>query len=188
MTERTGSSPADAAGRPEADDPTSTGSDEPTATDGDLERLHPRIRLLWAAVAVLFGLVVAVVGLLVERSVVDLPAWVVPLVAVAVVVLGVAHAVERYRVWRFQLQDDALYLERGVFTRVETAVPYVRVQHIDTQRGPIDRVAGLSSVVVYTAGSRGADVSVPGLAPERARRLRDRLRELAVEAEPGDAV
>lgn len=164
------------------------------STDGSVERLHPRIRLVWAGGAVLVGLLVAVPAWLVGRFAPTFLSWlaspdaVVLAVAVVVGVLGVVHAVLRYRVWRFQLQEDALYLERGVLTRVETAVPYVRVQHIDTQRGPIDRLAGLSSVVVYTAGSRGADVTVPGLRPDRARRLRDRLRELAVEAEPGDAV
>lgn len=103
-------------------------------------------------------------------------------------VLGTVHALLLYRDWRFELQDDALYLERGVLTRVETAVPYVRVQHVDTQRSPVDRALGLSTVVVYTAGSRGADVTVPGLPPERAKRLRNELRALAVESEPEDAV
>ena len=164
------------------------------STDGQVERLHSRIRLVWAGGAVLLGLLVAAAGWLVLRFVPVLLSWLGPAelvvlaVAAAVGVLGLLHAFARYRVWRFELQEDALYLERGVITRVETAVPYVRVQHIDTQRGPVDRLAGLSSVVVYTAGSRGADVTVPGLAPDRARRLRDRLRELAVEAEPGDAV
>jgi membrane protein YdbS with pleckstrin-like domain len=162
--------------------------------EGPVERLHPRIRLVWVGWAVVAALVVALLGWFVEpfgRLLLSLPDWTgsaVLALAAVVAVLGVLHAVARYRVWRFQLQDDALSLERGVLTRVETAVPYVRVQHIDTRRGPIDRLVGLSSVVVYTAGSRGADVTVPGLAPERARRLRDRLRELAVEAEPGDAV
>ena len=163
---------------------------EPTTeTEGDpVERLHPRVRLVWALGGLVLGVLILVAGWTVERFVFALPVWLAPAAATAVFLLGLVFALARYRVWRFQLQDDALYLERGVFTRVETAVPYVRVQHIDTQRGPIDRVVGLSSVVVYTAGSRGADVTVPGLVPERARRLRDRLRALAVEAEPGDAV
>ncbi len=107
---------------------------------------------------------------------------------VVALLLGTVHALLLYRDWRFELQDDALYLERGVLTRVETAVPYVRVQHVDTQRSPVDRALGLSSVVIYTAGSRGADVTVPGLTPERAKRLRNELRALAVESEPEDAV
>ena len=103
-------------------------------------------------------------------------------------VLGAVYAVRLYQAWQFELQDDALYLERGVVTVVETAVPFVRVQHVDTQFGPIERALGLSSVVVYTAGSRNADVRIPGLTPDRARQLQDTLRELAVESEAEDAV
>lgn len=169
----------------------SAGSASPST--GGPERLHPRIRLVWGAWALAIGLAVLAVGWLVGRYLADrlpvrlgLPV----LVALAglVAAVGLALAVLRYRAWRYALEADALALERGVLTRVETAVPYVRVQHIDTHRGPVERLAGLSSVVVYTAGTRGADVTVPGLAPERARRLRDRLRTLAVAAEPGDAV
>ena len=157
------------------------------------ETLHPRVRVVWAAGALAVALAVLVVGWLVDRLLpagveMALPLRYVLAVAVALGILGVLIAAWRYRVWRFSLQEDALFLERGVFTRVETAVPYVRVQHIDTHRGPIERLVGLSSVVVYTAGSRGADVTVPGLSPERARALRDRLRDLAVAAEPDDAV
>ena len=76
-----------------------------------------------------------------------------------------------------------------MFTEVRTIVPFVRVQHVDTQRGPIERAAGLSSVVVYTAGSRGADVTIPGLTPERAEALQEQLRRLAIESErESDAV
>jgi membrane protein YdbS with pleckstrin-like domain len=75
-----------------------------------------------------------------------------------------------------------------VITHVRTVVPFVRVQHVDTQRGPVERALGLASVVVYTAGSRQADVTIPGLTPERADALQERLREMAIESEPEDAV
>ena len=87
------------------------------------------------------------------------------------------------------MRDDDLYLERGVLTRVNTVVPFVRVQHVDTQRGPVERAVGLASVVVYTAGSRGADVTIPGLTPDRADALQEKLRRLAIESErESDAV
>lgn len=160
-----------------------------------MEALHARVRIKWLLRAVLLAVVLAgaltVVAVLAGSRLADLG---VPVFAPGtgfaafVVLVGSWHAVVLYRDWGFELQDDSLYLERGVFTRVETAVPYVRVQHVDTQRTPVDRALGLSSVVVYTAGSRGADVRVPGLPPERAKRLRNELRELAVESEPEDAV
>ncbi|SEQ23993.1 PH domain-containing protein [Natrinema salaciae] len=153
-----------------------------------METLHPRIRLLWIARGAL-----AAIGLGVALAAIDQWLFGVPLVAIAGVValglfLGVVYAVRLYQVWRFELQADALYLERGVVTLVETAVPFVRVQHVDTQFGPVERLLGLSSVVVYTAGSRNADVRIPGLTPDRARSLQDTLRELAVESEAEDAV
>jgi membrane protein YdbS with pleckstrin-like domain len=94
----------------------------------------------------------------------------------------------RYRRWVYRVREESLYLERGVVTHVRTVVPYVRIQHVDTSRGPIERLLGLSTLVVYTAGSRGADVSIPGLTPDEARDLQQRVKELAIEAEGGDAL
>jgi membrane protein YdbS with pleckstrin-like domain len=160
-----------------------------------MEALHARVRIRWVVRAligaVLLAVVVTVAAVFFEERLADagVPTFLPGLVVAGLgLLLGTAHAVLLYRDWRFELQEDALYLERGVLTRIETAVPYVRVQHVDTQRSPVDRVLGLSSVVIYTAGSRGADVTVPGLTPDRAKRLRNELRELAVESEPEDAV
>jgi membrane protein YdbS with pleckstrin-like domain len=130
----------------------------------------------------------AVAGVSAAVDVVSLPP-VVPVAAGTVIgVAGILHAFARFDRWRYEIQADALYLERGVITKIETAVPFVRVQHVDTQREPIARLLGIASVVVYTAGSRGADVTIPGLTPDRAETLRNRLRELAVESEPDDGV
>lgn len=146
------------------------------------------MRLVWAASSLLvvagFGAITAAI----EYYVLEVG---VRLVATAVgiaTVLALGYVLARYRVWGFEVSEADLYIERGVLTRINSAVPYVRVQHVDTQRGPLERIAGLSSVVVYTAGSRGADITIPGLSPERADDLRERLRDLAIESDPGDAV
>ncbi|WP_277552795.1 PH domain-containing protein [Halobaculum limi] len=148
-----------------------------------MESLNPRVRLAWIVGALIPGVIISVVGVIATRigAPVSLP-WVVG-VAAAVVLLGVVAVFFRYRVWRFEVRDDSLYIVRGVFTRVDTSVPYVRVQHIDTRRGPVERTLGLASVVVYTAGSRGADITIPGLTPDRASALREQLRDLATESE-----
>lgn len=111
-----------------------------------------------------------------------------PVVIGAIVSSGLMWVILRYRVWVYQIRADAIYLERGVVTHVRTLVPYVRIQHVDTSRGPLERALGLSTLVVYTAGSRGADVSIPGLHPEQARDLQQRVKELAIEADGGDAL
>lgn len=154
----------------------------------DRRTLSPRVRVVWGlrttiAAVVLGGL--ATVGTGATELV---PVWVGPAVGLVLLALGLVWVEARYRVWAFEVREDALYLERGVLTHVRTVAPYVRIQHVDTQRGPVERALGLSTLVVYTAGSRGADVSIPGLEPAEARQLQARLKELAVDAEGGDAV
>jgi len=100
------------------------------------------------------------------------------------------YMLRRYANWSFEMREDYLYLERGVIRKVKTKVPYVRVQHVDTQRGLVERIFGLSQLVVYTAGSRGADVGIPGLLPGDADELQEELRKVAVKSEEefGDGV
>jgi membrane protein YdbS with pleckstrin-like domain len=153
-----------------------------------LQTLHPRVRLLWVASAFVSAGVVAGLGLLGDAVGVVPPVGTSTVVlagglAAVIAVLGVVFAVLRYRVWGYEVRDDSLYLVRGVLTRRVSSVPFVRVQHVDTRRGPLERFVGLASVVVYTAGSRGADITVPGLTPDRATELRERLRDLATESE-----
>ena len=102
--------------------------------------------------------------------------------------LAVGYTVYRYRAWRFEMKEDHLYLEHGVFRKVYSMVPYVRIQHVDTQRDVLDRLFGLSKIVVYTAGSRGADVTLPGLLPGDADDIQRKLRDVAIESEDRDAV
>lgn len=151
-----------------------------------METLERRAALIWVVRAVVFAGLVGIAVVVAGRFF-AVPRLAAPGAGVALAVLGAIHAVLRYRRFRFELREDALYLERGVLVQVSTVVPYVRVQHVDTRRGPLERATGLASTVVYTAGSRGADVSVPGLAPDRANALRDRLRELAIDRETDDA-
>ncbi|WP_262178006.1 PH domain-containing protein [Haloarcula laminariae] len=153
-----------------------------------MESLHPRVRLLWAGRTAIVGLVLVGLVVVADRLFVPVPVELAAVGWAVLVALGAVHAVLAQRIWRFELQDDALFLVRGVVTRTDTSVPYVRVQHVDTTRGPVERTAGLASVVVYTAGSRGADITIPGLRPERATELRERLRDLAGESEATDAV
>jgi len=171
--------------------------DGPPSPDGPVDReelrtdrrtLDGRVRWKWCLRATIVAAVLgAIAGVL---SVVG-PGWgLLPGVGVFAfaLVAGVGHALALYRTWEYRIREDALYLERGVFTHVRTVVPFVRVQHIDTSRGPIERAIGLSSLVVYTAGSRGADVTVPGLTPAIAEDLQERLKLLAKDSSGDDAV
>lgn len=152
----------------------------------ELRGLERKVMFVW------FVQVTAVValistGLLIGAAVEALPASVLAL-SVVLEALGLIYMMFRFRNWSFELREDHLFLDHGVLKRTRSMVPYVRVQHIDTQRGPFYRLLGLSQVVVYTAGSKGADVTIPGLSRSDASDVQEKLRELAIESEDMDAV
>ncbi|MFB6127554.1 MAG: PH domain-containing protein [Halolamina sp.] len=150
--------------------------------------MNGRVQFVWEVRAVVLSALAGALAWVVATRLGLLPEWAVPAVAVGALALTTGYVRARFRLWRYEVRDDALYLERGVFTRVRTVVPLVRVQHTDTARNPVERTLGLASTVVYTAGSRGADVSVPGLTREDAESLQQLLKQLAVEAGDEDAV
>jgi len=88
-----------------------------------------------------------------------------------------------YKFWRFSVREDDVYIERGVLTRVKTTAPFLRIQHIDVIQSLLDRMFGIGKLVIYTAGTRGADVTIPGLPIEYAELLRDRLKNVTPEDE-----
>jgi membrane protein YdbS with pleckstrin-like domain len=158
------------------------------AAEGPVRSLSPRIRLKWYGAVLVLAAVLTAVAVGAVLTVGPVPLWVAGLVPVVVVLVGVVLVRFRYRAWTFRFRRDHLFLERGVITKVDTVVPYVRIQHVDTNRGPADRLLGLSTLVVYTAGSRGADVSIPGLEEAAAEEMQSRVKELAIDAEGGEGL
>jgi len=154
---------------------------------GPVRKLDPKVRYVWVLGSVMGSLVLAGMAGAVGFVVFDRPI-VGPAVFLFLLGLGAVLAVLRYRSWSYEVREDSLYLERGVLTHTRTVVPYVRIQHVDASRGPVERTLGLATAVVYTAGSRGADVSIPGLTTDRADDLQERLKRLAIAAEGEDAV
>ncbi len=71
-------------------------------------------------------------------------------------------------------RDEDLLIRRGVLFREIVVVPYGRMQYVDVKAGPLDRAFGVARVQLHTA-SAGTDAQIPGLPPEEASTLRDRL-------------
>ena len=82
----------------------------------------------------------------------------------------------RWRAWGYREEEDELHIRYGLWTRVRTVVPFGRVQHIDVAQGPVERGFGLATLVLHTAGTRGASVPLPGLLFDDAEQMRDRIR------------
>lgn len=103
------------------------------------------------------------------------------LIATAVLVVAAVTAAltpRRIRAIGYALRDDDLVLRRGLMWQRFTAVPYGRMQLVDVNRGPLDRVLGMSELKFVTAAA-STNVRIPGIPFADADELRDRLVELA---------
>jgi membrane protein YdbS with pleckstrin-like domain len=103
--------------------------------------------------------------------------------AAAATVLGVAFfvfvvPVWRYRVHRWEIGAQAVYTRTGWLVQERRIAPISRVQTVDTQRGPLDRLFGLATVTVTTASSAGA-VRIVALDSEVADRIAAELTDIA---------
>jgi uncharacterized protein len=118
--------------------------------------------------------------------------WTAPLhltgLAVTVVVAVVHIAVMprwRYRVHRWEITDDAIFVRSGWFTQETRVAPIARLQTVDSRRGFLSRMMGLTSVTITTASSAGA-LTIHALDDAVARDVVATLTEIA-QHETGDA-
>jgi membrane protein YdbS with pleckstrin-like domain len=117
---------------------------------------------LWPPVAVAFAVAAAVLVTLVLAW----PAW-------------------SFRRWSYRLDETLVETRHGVVVRISQVVPLTRLQHVDLRSGPIERAFGLSTLVLYTAGTHDAAVGIPGLSAAEAARLRDHLVALGARGDDG---
>lgn len=80
-----------------------------------------------------------------------------------------------YRYRSFAVSDKGIEIRKGVYFRRVMNVPGTRIQHTDINQGPIERRFGLSHLVIHTAGTVGAMVTLEGLDSRTAMYIRDHL-------------
>jgi len=143
------------------------------------QRLSPRYRSLRRLTTVLvtpvlFSVAAILVGVLSGTWWISGVIWA---VAVVIVVVRLALVERNWRSWGYVERDEDLYITHGVLFRSLVAVPYGRMQLVEVASGPLERAFGLASVSLKTASAE-TNATIPGLAPDEAARLRDRLTEL----------
>jgi membrane protein YdbS with pleckstrin-like domain len=138
-----------------------------------LDPAHIKMLRLQAAIAA----VPFAIGSLVLESANLLPmgAFFVPFVLAAAWLI-VRVPLRRHAARGYDLGADRLRVVRGLLFRSDTVVPFGRVQHIDVTQGPLERMFGLATLVVHTAGTHNASVALPGLAQADAASMRESIR------------
>lgn len=76
----------------------------------------------------------------------------------------------RYRVHRWEVNDLAVYTQTGWIHQERRLAPISRVQTVDSEFGPLERMFGLGSVKVTTASAAGAQ-TMSGLEREVVERI-----------------
>ncbi len=149
-------------------------------------RLDPRARSLWRVTGALQSLPILAGGafgsyVLYRNGVATYLAALPVVVALALAVLLVVILPPLlWRRWRYEIRLLEIDLQRGLLRVTRTLVPMVRVQHVDTRQGPLQRRFGLSTVVFYTAAGPN---EIPQLASGTSAEVRDRIAELTREAD-----
>lgn len=146
--------------------------DEPALTPPD-----PAYIKLMRLVAVLMVLPPLVAALVVEyRGGLPRGAVLVPIALVALWFI-IRSPLRRFRARGHRIDEDQLRVVRGLLFQSDTTVPFGRVQHIDVHQGPLERMFGLGTLVLHTAGNHNASVALPGLGHADALAMREQIRE-----------
>jgi len=91
-----------------------------------------------------------------------------------------------YRFYRYELKEDSFRKEQGVIGKKYVSIPYEKIQNVDISRSLFERILGLSTIQIQTAGASaqvsrrgvwggGSEAALIGVSHADAEVLRDEL-------------
>ncbi len=112
------------------------------------------------------------------------------LIILLIIVLSFVLAKLSYKYYHYELNEEGFRKEFGIISKKYVTIPYERIQNVNIQRGIIDRILGLSTLKIFTAGTggsgtMGAEGLLPGLSVDKAEELRNQLVHLSKQAGRG---
>lgn len=150
------------------------------------KRISPKALKVWKIYGVIESLIVAAVaaGAITLTVMFEWPQWIIA-AAVAILILFTYLFVFfiptiKWKRWRYEVREQEIELQRGIFIVKRTLVPMVRVQHVDTVQGPILKKYELATITISTAATVH---EIPALDVEEADELRNSISQLARVAE-----
>jgi uncharacterized protein len=148
----------------------------PDAESVDLQPVHRRyrglLRIEWAITALLLSAIAAALIYFIPTLRATY-AW--TLIAGAALLLMGYYLLlieKGFPHLAYAVRDNDILFQSGWIVRTLRVCPFNRVQNCTVRSGPLERKASLATLVLYTAGSEGADLRIPGLLQEEADRLR----------------
>jgi len=78
--------------------------------------------------------------------------------------------------FRYDIGEDEVALEKGVIAKSYDSILYSRIQNVNIKRNWIERILGLSTVTIQTAGSASSpEAVIPGIRKPLAKQVRERI-------------
>lgn len=82
----------------------------------------------------------------------------------------------KWKRWRYEVREKEIEIQSGLFIIKRTLVPMIRVQHVETNQGPLLRKYQLASVEISTAATTH---EIPALELPEADELRFYISKMA---------
>jgi hypothetical protein len=90
-------------------------------------------------------------------------------------VLSILWTVLAFPKKSFLLRHHDISYRSGLIVKKMISVPKNRIQHVEIRQAIVLRLFKLSKIVIFTAGGSGSDLSISGLKPELAERIKENL-------------
>lgn len=99
--------------------------------------------------------------------------WLALAIWVLLLVFTLFVAYKEYFVRGYVLREHDITYKRGWLFNHQVTVPFNRIQHTEVNQGPIDRIFNLCELDIFTAGGSASDLSISGLDPVDAARIKE---------------
>ncbi|WP_405368460.1 PH domain-containing protein [Nonlabens sp. Asnod2-A12] len=104
-------------------------------------------------------------------------AWYIIALISFVVIMSLVSPVIKYIYFTFHLESDELIIQKGLIQKERKAIPLERIQSINITQNVVQRILGIVSLEVDTAGSKAKELEIPGLDREFASQFKELLQE-----------
>ena len=149
------------------------------------QRLSKQSITIWRIQRSLEGIILVLLPIIygVVMQYVEWPVWILTVLLVILFLYCIAFILIwppiQWRRFRYQVLEQEIDIVQGVLIVRRTLVPMTRIQHVETEQGPILRRYKMASVEIQTAATTHR---IPVLPIEEADQLRDQIARLAAVA------
>jgi membrane protein YdbS with pleckstrin-like domain len=146
----------------------------PSSEDLNWKQLSPRyarrIQVQSLLTVLVFATAATAANLLPDILIMQtVPLWILTVIVAIVLMVRPIIVVPRKG---YAVRDKDIIFRSGVVWQSVTAIPFNRIQHVETSSDPLDRKFDLATLQIFTAGGSGGDLKINGLEKDTAEQLR----------------